>query len=419
MAEMTGDPHDAEAAARAWPRFDGRRAIVVGAVLAVAGLGITAIAVALDPRRALLGYVAAYAAVAAAAMGALVLQLAGYVANARWPAPLRRLNESLTVVFPVLAVLFVPIALGVDWIYAWADPSVSTIELTAHDRHAIDAKRAWLNPAGFIVRGFVYLAIFTLAAERLRAWSRARDGRVAVAAAFGEAELARERRFAAALLPFVGLALTFAAFDWVMSLQPAWFSSMFGFYYFAGGFGAGLALMVILAWQGWERRQPETLPAPIARPHFHALGRLMFGFVVFWAYTSYFQGFLIQIANRPNEVTFFIARTTGGWYGLLVVVLAVHFALPFFLLLPRHLKLRPRYLSVVAGIVLLGHLLDTWWVVLPSHGGPLRFHVADLAAVVGIAGACVAWSAWRQRGVPVVASGDPFVEAGIRYESPT
>ena len=238
--------------------------------------------------------------------------------------------------FPVLAVLFVPIALGLEHVYVWADPPA---DLSAHERHVLHAKAGWLNAPGFVIRSVLYLAVFAIAAEVLRRWSRARDG--VVPGADAEAEQRRFRMFAAAMLPPVGLAITFAAFDWLMSLQPSWFSSMFGVYYFAGGFGAGIAVLAILA----RHLYATTVPGTITPHHFHALGRLLFAFVVFWAYTSYFQGFLIQIADRPNEVTFYLVRLRGGWDLVLWAVLIAHFALPFLLLLPRRLKLRPRYVS--------------------------------------------------------------------------
>jgi hypothetical protein len=375
-----------------------------GVIAAVIGLVVAIIAIALDPRRALLGYLAAYTTVIAIAAGALVLLLVGYATNSRWLAPLRRVQEAVAIVFPVLAILFLPIAFGLEWIYVWADPSY---QASGHEHHMLEAKRAWLNEPAFLIRSALYLGVFIVASEVLRRWSRRRDGTTPVPNS--EAEMRRERVFAAAMLPAVGLALTFAAFDWLMSLQPTWFSSMFGVYYFAGSFGAAIAFISILA-----SRQPT-----FTGHHFHALGRMLLAFTVFWTYTNYFQGFLIQIANRPVEVTFFIVRTTGGWDVVLWAVLITRFVLPFLLLLPRSPKYRPRYVAGVSMIVLLGHVLDLHWLVIPAMEDAWLVHWADLAALLGIAGACVAFAAWRQLGVPAVPTGDPFVATGIRYESPT
>jgi hypothetical protein len=389
------------------PRFATRRTAIVAGALGVLGLAGAGLAIALDPRRALLGYLFAYTTIAAIAIGALVFLLIGHAANARWLAPLRRLQQAITLVFPALAVLFVPIALGLDSLYVWADPHAAVSEET---RHLLHAKRAWLAPAGFVARSALYLAVFLVAAEVLRRWSLRRDARPPAGAPEDAAR--RERVFGAAMLPPVGLALTFAAIDWLMSLQPTWVSSMFGVYVFAGGFVAALAVLALLA----GRAQAA---AELTGHHFHALGRMLLAFVVFWAYTSYFQGFLIQIADRPSEVTFYLVRTDGGWGGVLLATVVARFAVPFLLLLPRRPKFRAGYLAGVAVIVLVGHVLDFYWLVVPTGSAVLAPAWADVAALVGIAGACVALAAWRQHGAPIASPGDPFLAAGRRYESPT
>jgi hypothetical protein len=415
MAAVTNDP---------MAPFRGGRLLRAAVPLTLVAAAATGAAIALEPRRALLGYLAAYTAVAAVAIGALVLLLIGYATNARWLAPLRRLQEAIAGVFPVLVVLFVPIAVGLDHIYVWADPPP---DLPAHERHLLEAKRAWLDPAAFVIRSAICLAVLTVAAEVPRRWSRRRDGAAVrpAAAAAAEAALRRERVFAGAMLPPVGLALTFASFDWLMSLQPAWSSSMFGVYFFTGGFAAAIALLAVLAryLHASTSASPSSAStadrAILTGHHFHALGRMLLGFVVLWAYAAYFQGFLIQIANRPSEVTFFVVRTDGGWGVWLAATVAARFAIPFLLLLPRPPKYRPRYVAAVAALVLIGHVLDLYWLVLPAAGGPVAVHWADAASLVAIAGACVAFGAWRLRGAPLVAAGDPFLHPGTRYESPT
>ena len=406
----------AEVTERIWPVFQARRTFRIAAAVGAIGLAVTAIGIAVEPQRALLGYLAMYSAVTSTAIGVLVLLLIGHVANARWPAPLRRLHESVTIVFPALVVLFLPIALGLDHIYEWADPAS---ELTGPARRMLEEKRAYLAPVPFVLRALLYLGAFTLTAELLRRWSRQRDTAAPAdeprTADLAHDPLRRERVFAAAMLPVVGLAVTFAGFDWVMSLQPLWYSSMFGVYYFAGGFVAGIAVVVFLAWR--MRCGPTAMP--LHGPLFHALGRMMLAFTVFWTYTAYFQGFLIQIADRPAEVTFYLTRLVHGWDVLLAFVVALRFVVPFGLLLPRSLKFQPWFMATVAGIIVVGHLLDSFWLVVPSRGAALGVSPFDLAALAGIAGACVALSAWRQRGVPIVPLGDPYLHDGLRYESPT
>ncbi len=382
-----------------------RRTTLVAAAATIFAIVATIAAIAIDPRRGLLGYLAAYAIVSTTAMGALVLLLIGYATNARWLSTVRRLQEALVSVFPLLAVLFLPILFGLYELYSWAAPPAN---LSALDRELLHAKSAWLNPTGFVVRSIIYFAIFIVASEVLRRRSLRRD--TVVPTGDPEQLLTRDRVFAAAMIPPVGLALTFAAIDWIMSLEPLWISTMFPVYVFAGGFSASIALLSIVA---ARYRYALTLTGN----HFHALGRMLFAFVVFWVYTAYFQGFLIQIANRPIEVAFYLPRMTLGWREVLIVVVAARFVVPFFLLLPRQPKKRPRYILWISAIVLLGHVLDMAWLVVPS--GRVSPSWPELVSLIALVGSCTAFAAWRMRRVPLVPTGDPFLPAGLRYESPT
>lgn len=390
--------------------FRGGRLLVALLAIGVLGAIGVVVGVVLAPARTLLAYTAAYTYAVSIAVGALILLMIGYAANARWMAAIRRVHEIVCLGFPALAVLFVPIALGLGEIYVWADPPA---ELPEHEAHLLHLKAGWLSGPFFVVRAIVYLAVWIVAAELLRRWSRRRDG--APIPADGEAALGRERAFASAMLPAVGLAVTFAAFDWLMSLQPTWYSSMFGVYVFAGGFVAAIGLVAVLAFAAMRR---DAVAGAIGPNHFHALGRLLFAFTVFWAYTAYFQVFLIQIANRPEEVTFYLARTRGGWTPVAWVIAIGRFVLPFFLLLPRRLKFRGAWVAGVATWILVVHFIEIYWLVLPV-AGPFTPHWIDLAALAAVVGLTAALCAWRQRDVALVADGDPFLPEGTRYASPT
>ena len=384
-------------------------ALIVAAVVGVAGLALTGLGYLLDPSRTLHAYLAAYSYVATIAFGALVLLLVGYAANARWMAAIRRLHDGVTLAFVPLAILFVPIGLGLPELYSWADPDAVWGD---HAAHVLDEKRAYLNPAAFLVRAAIYFAIWIAAAELLRRWSRARDG--VTPAGDPEAGLGRERVFASVMLPAVGLAITFAAFDWLMTLDPLWYSSIFGVYVAAGGFVSGVAILVVVC-----RAAVARGAVPLTGHHFHALGRLLLGFTVFWAYAAYFQVFLIQIADRPGEVTFYLRRGAGGWDVVALVMALAKFAVPFFALLPRAPKFRSRYLAAVAIWILAAHYVDVYWLVLPAHDPAFTPHWVDLTALAGVAGVTVAWCAWRQRRASLVATGDPFLPEGLRYASST
>jgi hypothetical protein len=401
------------AAVTAPPGFGGRRIASAAAVVAVLGFAGLGVGLAVDPARAWLSYLMAFAFAISVSVGALILLLISYASNARWMAVVRRAIEIPTLPLPALAALFVPIAFGLDHLYPWSAPE----ELPAHTAAVLRGRAPYATPELFLVRSAVYLAIFIVAAELLRRWSVRRDAvRTGPPPADPEAALARERTFASAMLPPVGLALTFAAFDWIMSLEPQWYSSIFGIYVFAGGFLAAIAGVTVLAERLWRRREAG---GAVTRNHFHALGRLLFAFTVFWAYAAFFQAMLIRIADKPEEVEFYLERIGGAWTVLVYVLVLGHFALPFLILLPRAVKFRPRALAAIAWWLVLVHLVDIYWLVIPAHvRDAMPLHWLDLAALAAVVGTAVAVAARRQHRVLLVAEGDPFLPQGAAYRSP-
>jgi hypothetical protein len=391
------------------PIFHGRGTLAALAGLAIAGWVVLGIGFASARVETFFAYLTAFAFVTSIALGALVLLMTTYVVGARWNTVLRRLNEGLVAVLPVLGLCFVPLAFGLGDLYPWtAHPS----SFPEHEQHLLEHKQAYLNPPFFLARTAVYFALWTLAAVLLCRWSVRRD--TPGSAPETQVPHARERAFSSAVLPIVALALTFAAFDWLMSLQPFWMSSIFGVYYFAGGFVASLGLLAALAHAA--ARQTANVIRP---PHFHALGRLMFGFTVFWAYIAFFQALLISLPNRPEEVIFYVQRLEGNWQGVAWALVLVRFVIPFFLLLPRRVKFNGRFLAVVGAGLVVGNYLDMYWLVMPvraSHGAaPSLWDVAAPCALVGTYG--LAAAAWL-RGKAVVPIGDPLLSQSIAYRSP-
>jgi hypothetical protein len=395
-------------------RFAGTRIAKRAAIVSALGFAGLAIGLAVDPDRAWLSYLMAYFAVFSVAVGGLILLMIGYAANARWMAVVRRANEAIALPMPLLAVLFVALPFGASRLYPWqavpADATRQEIEVLSH-------RAAYMNLPWFWVRGAAYFVILIAASYLLRRWSVRRDGRAADRTADPEVVLGRERRFASAMLPPVGIALTFASIDWVMSLDRLWYSTIFGIYVFAGGFVAAIALVTVLSARMWSA---DSAGGTLTRNHFHALGRMLFAFTVFWAYNAFFQAMLIRIANKPEEVTYFLARDHGVWRALVYVLIVGHFAVPFLVLLLRKPKFNPRVMSAIGGWIVAMHLVDIYWLVIPSRvGGGQPVSWLDLAALAAVVGAAVAVAAWRQHGVAVVPVGDPFLDAGATYRSTT
>lgn len=389
-------------------RVRATRTLWISALCAAVGTALWVAAVILHARHAMFAYLTAWSYVAFVAVGALVFDAAGHASNARWIAVVRRLNHQVTSVLPLVAVLAIPVAIGADKLYPWADPPPS---MTEHELHQLHHKSAYLNTTGMVVRLVLYLAIWLVGAELLRRWSLGREVDARAAARSPQ----RERTFSCVLLPFIGLSVTFAAFDWLMSLQPLWLSTIFGLYVFAGGFVSALALITLLA---FAHRQAGPLRDELSLDHFHALGRLLLAFTCFWAYCGYFQAMLIRAADLPHEVTFFLRRLEHGWQWVTALLIAGHFALPFAVLLIRSWKRVPGLMAAVSLWIALMGLIDVYWLVMPAMTG----HDAmpdwiDLSAALAVIGWSVTWAAWRQRGVSALAEGDPLLAEGLTYRS--
>lgn len=378
--------------------------------LTVVGLVAWALGLWVDPRRAAFSWLTAFSFAASIAIGALLFLMISYAINAKWVAVLRRLNECIAIVVLPLAVAFVPVVLQAPLLYSWVEPNLA--ELSEHERHLLEHKRAYLNLPFFALRGAFFFAIFGAIAMMLRVWSLRRDGVPQVGdPREGQAKF---RGLSAATLPLVALALTFAAFDWLMSLEPFWYSAIYGVYVFAGGFLGAIATLTILAYLCQRRR---CLPE-VSGFHFHALGRLLLAFTIFWAYAGFFQAVLIKLANKPDEVTYYLRRSDGGWSYVMWALIVGHFVLPFFVLLIRSIKYRGEVMAVVAAWLLAMHWLDAFWMVVPVlQPDRVTFHWLDAAALAAVGGGCVSFGLWRQRGKPLLATGDPFLASGVEYRS--
>ena len=355
----------------------GRTATAVGAVLATAGLCFFALGVVLDPRRALMSYLAAYATGLSVVLGALMLVMTCNITGARWFAAFRSRAEAVAASVPLFAVLFLPLALGLSRLYPWATAG-------AGDRGA------WLNRPFFLARAAVYFAVWIAVGVPLRWWS------LPPRAWPAESVDGRSRALSAAALPAVGLTFTFAAFDWLMSLSPEWFSTIYGVYVFAGGFLGALALLAAIGPGMVRARLTQGVPGP---GDYRKLGNLLLTFTVFWAYIAFSQLLIFWIADVPQEVAWYIPRLGGSWGWVALVVLLGQFALPFLALLLRSVKSAPVGLAAIGAWLLLMHYLDVYWLVLPQlHPGGVRVHWLDAAALCLIGGSAVAYVTWGLRG---------------------
>jgi hypothetical protein len=388
------------------PYAGGRRLLVPAIAVAVGGLLLTLVgALVFDPRRALFSYLVAFVYWIGIALGGLILLGAFHASNARWPVVLRRFVETIPATLPLFVVLFLPIALGMRHVFVWVEPPAGLDRVM---EHAIHHKHPYLNVAFFLARAVLYFVVWIVVAHLLRLWSMRQDSQ-------GGVTLTRwQRRLGAGSLPFVALTMTFAAFDWMMSLDPRFFSTIFGVYWFAGSFMATFAVTILAA--TFTRADPTSFGHHMNLEHFHSLGKFLLAFTAFWAYVAFSQFMLIWIANIPEEVPWYILRIDGGWRWIAAFLAIFHFLVPFFLLLSRDRKRDPRRLSRVAVWLLLVHYVDVYWLVMPhvNADGP-RPALWDLTAFVGVGAAVVAFALFRMRGTLTVPVRDPYLEDSLRY----
>ena len=388
---------------RAGAYAGGRSAMRVLAAGGVLGLALLLIGALADPRQAAFSYLMAYAFVLSFALGALFFLMIQHTIAATWSIVLHRVAEAVAVTLPLLTLLFVPVLFAWPWLFPWQGDAVGPAATSP-----AELRPGYLALPFAALRAAACFAVWNAAAVLLHRWSlRQQGGGDAVALAH------RQRALSAVGLPLVAFTLTLAAFDWLMSLTPGWASTIFGVYYFTGAMVGILALLAV-AVPRLERA--GYLAGIITVSHYHALGKLLFTFLAFWAYTAFAQLLLIWIADLPREATWFVARTAGSWAAVSALLVAGHFLLPFFALLSRELKRRPTALAAVGAWLLVMHFVDVYWIVLPAlHPAGARPHWLDAAAVAGIGGAAAAFGIWRARGASIVASGAPEYARSLEF----
>ena len=380
------------------PFEGGQRAMRISLALAALGLAGCFIGLFVDARQTLAAWLIAWFFAATVALGLLAFVLAGYIMNAVWPTTVRRLAEAGFSSLALLAALWVPLFWSIDRLYPWAHPErIADPRLRVILAH----KAPIMNAPFFLVRAIVFVVLWVAAAEILRAASlrpRASKDRV--------------RGFSSVALPLVGLTGTFAAFDQLMSLSPDFYSTMYGLYLLAGGFVAAVGVVAVSAWLA--QRAGRLVAVGVS--HWYALGRLLFAFLIFWAYCGFFQYMLIWIANKPVEARFYIERFHRGDLATSWFLIVGHFAVPWLILMSYAVKRSRTWVAALGAWLVACHYVDVHWLV-GANRGAAPWQWQDLPALAAISGSAVAFALWRQRGQLLVAVDDPDFAAGAAYES--
>lgn len=377
----------------------GNIALAIGLV----SLAASAYGFAVDRGQWYYSYLTAFMFWLSIGLGGLFFTLLHYLTNARWSLVIRRLSETSMITLPFMAVMFIPILFGMHDLYHW----------THYDAVMADSilvkKVAYLNIPFFLVRSAAYFAIWSFLAIYLYKKSSRQDEE-------NPEQWLKSVRVVAApgMILFAGT-ITFAAFDWMMSLDPHWYSTIYGVYYFAGSFLSFLCFTVLC---GRYLGSRGILKNIITVEHYHDLGKLIFAFIVFWTYMAYSQYFLIWYANIPEETVWFLKRWEGSWKEFSLLLIFGHFAIPFLGLLTQGAKRNAIALSVAAVWILLMRWVDLYWLIFPEHSRDgVHLSWIDFATMLGIGGLFV-WFFWKRlTSRALIPVSDPYLKSSLSHTS--
>jgi hypothetical protein len=386
----------------------GSKAMLVSGVVGLAGLLLTALGFLQNAQATMHSYLIAFTYWCGIAVASLIMLCIFHTAKAKWPTVVRRMIETQSVSVVVFALLIIPLILGAKYLYPWVSPPASYTETELH--HLAHKQHGYLNMPFFIARQVIYFLVWIFVSNRLFRLSTRQDET-------GDLELTvKQRRFAPGSLPFLGLTITFAGFDWLMSLTPLWQSTIYGAYYFAGSFLAAFAVLTIAT---VNARGDNLYGNLVTTHHLHNLGKFLLAFTAFWAYIGFSQALLVWVANLPEEASWYAVRIFGGWKPMSIALFFGHFVIPFFVLLSRDIKLQPRPLAAIATYILVMHFVDLYWLVWPSYNPESpSFHFTLLTAFAGVGGVSVAYGLFRLRGQYSLPVKDPYIADSLRYVQP-
>jgi hypothetical protein len=366
-----------------------RRYLLAG----LAGVALSLIGLFLNPRQFLQSYLMAYMLCLGVTLGCLALGMVHQLSGGAWGVVLRRPIGAASRTLPVLTALFLPIAFGVHFLYPWTDADlVARSEFLHH-------KRLYLNIPFFLIRAAVYFVVWNALAYFLSAWSleqdRNPDPRIA----------RRMQRLSAGGLLGYGLTITFASFDWLMSLDPEWFSTMYGVLIIGGqGLSAMAFLILVVAWL--SNRPP--LDRIVQPSHFHDLGNLTLAFVMLWAYFSFSQYLIIWSGNLPLEIGWYQHRLDGSWRLVGLSLILFHFAVPFVLLLSRAMKRERASIVKVAAWILIVRVVDLFWLIAPEfHQERVWVSWLDIVLPLALGAIWLGCFVWQLRGRAILPVHDP------------
>jgi hypothetical protein len=379
---------------RQWRR---RLAIVgiIGLLATAAGLFLV------SPTQFYRSYLWAYVFFVGLAVGCLAWLMLQYLTGGAWGVVMRRPAEAAARTIPLLFVMVIPIIVGIPNLYQWSHARAVAADAVLKNKHS------YLNVPFFIIRTVVYLGAWSFCSWYLNRWSAIEDRQ--------DTGLPRRKMaaFSGPGIVFWGFAVTFMATDWVLSLDPHWFSTMFGLLFMAGQGLSGMAFLITVLVLLSYRRPMSGVLTP---RHLHDLGKLLLATVMVWAYFSFSQFLIIWAGNLPDEIPWYLERLRGGWQYVALLLVVGHFALPFALLLSRDLKRNFKLLASVAVFVLFMRMVDLYWQVAPDFlKGSFGLSWVDITAPIGIGGVWLAYFLYQLEKRPLMPLHDPYLEEALEH----
>ena len=371
----------------------GTIAAIVGVVLAGVGVALSG----LD--RFYQAYLVGYTFWLGVALGSMALLMVQHLSGGAWGVVIRRPLEAATSTIPVMAVLFVPIALGMHSLYEWTHEGALNDPMIA-------AKAAYLNTPFFLARAVFYFVVWIAMSQLLLKWSREQDQT-------GDPAYAKKLSvLSGGGLVVYALTVNFSITDWLMSVNPHWFSTMWGPLFMVGQALAALALTInVLVLLMGSAPMDRVLSAS----HFHDLGKLLFAFLMLWAYLTFSQFLIVYSANLAEEVPHYLARSQGGYQYLTIVLIVLHFIVPYSLLLSRDVKRGITRLRMIAAWLILMRIVDYYWQVAPEFHETLSLSVIDLALPIALGGIFLTLYALRLKSQPLLPVHDEGLEKALTH----
>jgi hypothetical protein len=375
----------------------------IGLILLIIGIGLGIIAFFVDHLRAVFNYLIAFAFMISIGVGALFLVALEYIVGADWSVPIRRVVEFFAAIIPFLAILVIPLLFNVGELFHWSHANV-----VSEDK-VLQGKAPYLNIPFFIIRVFVLIAIWSIFYYFFVRNSKKQD------TTKDQKLTTINIRLSAIFIPVFAISITISAVDWLMSITPHWFSTIFGVYFFSGTVVAALAAVTLAT---VLLKENGFLHPALTNDHLYSLGALLFAFVNFWGYIAFSQFLLIWYADLPEETSWFLQKWEGSWAIFSIGLIVIHFLVPYITLLSQPAKMDPKKLKFISVWLLFAHLYDLFWLVMPemdqlSNG--YSFSWIDFVFPISVVGIIILVFNMKAKKENLVPIGDPKLKRGLDF----